>query len=274
MRARAVRACANCKAITLAANRPSTTTTPPRISLSLPTQRARGVPVDAYGAGGAKSVADLFEEVALGESALGVCAADGRPERRVSVVSLDIVADDDDGADADAAAIDGGAPRPRRPRRVLREVRQRLPDGRERARGLPLSEKMRPGERWQDAALRGVEEELGGAPLPPRWRDAFKLDEASYTCTERVLEASPSYPGLRSLYSLHRARARLPGCLPAGPFRTEEVAEARPGGGGSGGGGVLVTWWEWRDDEEEAEGEDPFSAQQGGGGGRGGKGEQ
>ena len=50
--------------------------------------------------------------------------------------------------------------------------------------------------------------------------------------TERM--ASPSYPGLVTLYTMHRVAAALP-CLPQGPFDTEEAA----------GGGVLRTWWEW-----------------------------
>jgi hypothetical protein len=43
---------------------------------------------------------------------------------------------------------------------------QVLPNGTLRSRGLPLSEKLLPGERWQDAVARGVAEELG--PVLPR----------------------------------------------------------------------------------------------------------
>jgi len=38
---------------------------------------------------------------------------------------------------------------------------QILPNGNRRTRGLPLSEKLLPGERWQEAVVRGVVEELG-----------------------------------------------------------------------------------------------------------------
>ena len=38
---------------------------------------------------------------------------------------------------------------------------QVLPNGSRRPRGLPLSEKLLPGERWQEAVVRGVVEELG-----------------------------------------------------------------------------------------------------------------
>lgn len=40
-------------------------------------------------------------------------------------------------------------------------VSQVLPNGSRRPRGLPLSEKLLPGERWQEAVVRGVVEELG-----------------------------------------------------------------------------------------------------------------
>jgi hypothetical protein len=46
---------------------------------------------------------------------------------------------------------------------VLYEERQVLPDGRERRRNLPVSEKLLGGEGWREAALRAVREELGPA---------------------------------------------------------------------------------------------------------------
>ena len=49
---------------------------------------------------------------------------------------------------------------------TLVEEEQVLPNGARRKRGLPLSEKLIRGERWQDAAVRGVLEELGPV-LPP-----------------------------------------------------------------------------------------------------------
>lgn len=52
---------------------------------------------------------------------------------------------------------------------VLIEAGQRLPDGRLRQRGLPLSEKMIGQECWQAAAVRAVSEELATA-LPQDWQ--------------------------------------------------------------------------------------------------------
>ncbi|KAI8470363.1 MAG: hypothetical protein J3K34DRAFT_260047 [Monoraphidium minutum] len=150
---------------------------------------AHGVPTAEYGVGTAKSVADLFEEVQKGESVLQL--VEGAPTRAVSVLSLLIT-------------NDAG--------QVLTEARQRLPDGRERARGLPLSEKMLPGEGWRQAAARAVAEELGSA-LPPGWRTQFELREGSHATSLRRL-ASPSYPRPRD--GLHDAHRRGGAALPAG----------------------------------------------------------
>lgn len=57
---------------------------------------------------------------------------------------------------------------------VLIEAGQRLPDGRLRQRGLPLSEKMIGQEDWQTAAVRAVSEELATA-LPQDWRQQVRL---------------------------------------------------------------------------------------------------
>jgi hypothetical protein len=58
---------------------------------------------------------------------------------------------------------------------VLIEAGQRLPDGRLRQRGLPLSEKMIGQEDWQAAAVRAVSEELATA-LPQDWRQQVSFD--------------------------------------------------------------------------------------------------
>lgn len=51
---------------------------------------------------------------------------------------------------------------------VLQEEYQVLPNGVTRARGVPLSEKMKASEAWSDAVLRAIKEELGSVlPLSP-----------------------------------------------------------------------------------------------------------
>jgi hypothetical protein len=44
---------------------------------------------------------------------------------------------------------------------TLVEAQQILPNGNVRQRERPLSEKLLPGERWQEGVMRGVKEELG-----------------------------------------------------------------------------------------------------------------
>jgi hypothetical protein len=48
----------------------------------------------------------------------------------------------------------------------LREACQVLPDGRERRRNLPVSEKLLSSETWRDGAVRAVCEELGSVTGP------------------------------------------------------------------------------------------------------------
>lgn len=64
---------------------------------------------------------------------------------------------------------------------------QVLPNGNRRVRGLPLSEKLLPGEAWQEAVVRGVVEELGPI-LPPN-------PQASVRCVGALPAPLPA-PGL------------------------------------------------------------------------------
>lgn len=88
----------------------------------------------------AKTVAMLFKEWRLGEAQLELTDA-GCPLRKVQFVSVKIVEE-------------GGV-------RTLIEASQTLPHGVHRVRGRPLSEKLLPGETWQQGARRGIQEELG-----------------------------------------------------------------------------------------------------------------
>jgi hypothetical protein len=78
---------------------------------------AGGVPLADWGRGEAKTVGDLWAEVACGETTLG----DNPPRRTVSVVQVLI----------------------RRGERALTEIEQEMADGRRRARGWPPSEKLK-----------------------------------------------------------------------------------------------------------------------------------
>lgn len=134
-----------------------------------------GVDTASYGRGAAKPLAFLLEEVHEGETVLTV-APSGTPLRLVSVLNVTLLND--------------------RGQRLV-EARQVLPSGNVRTRGLPLSEKMLPGESWQAGAVRAVKEELGPV-LPP----AYQLEIRSETYREQVEEKeSQSYPGLTSRVS-------------------------------------------------------------------------
>ncbi|PSC69517.1 hypothetical protein C2E20_7044 [Micractinium conductrix] len=122
---------------------------------------------------------------------------DGRPQREVSV--LNVLLQNSQG-------------------QILYEDEQVLPNGARRARGLPLSEKLLPGERWQDAVVRGVIEELGPVlPADPK----VEVDEGSMRETVETKE-SKSYPGLLSRYVCKRVSASVVSGLPEGAFATDE----------------------------------------------------
>lgn len=174
---------------------------------------SHNIPTELYGQGKAKKMEQLFEEVENGESILRL--VDGAPLREVIVLNLLLVNED---------------------RKVLRETRQQLPDGRVRVRDLAVSEKMMPGEGWREAVVRAIAEELGSV-AKSGWQEKLVIDDGSYASKTEDM-ASPSYPGLVTAYTMHCVRAQLPRCLPREPFKTEEQ---RPDG-------KMVTWWEWREE--------------------------
>jgi hypothetical protein len=271
------------------------------------------------GSSSSKTVEDLFGEVQAGESQLFEQEEEGpggqqrrwrRPLRRVAVVSLTLLSPSSSPSSASASSLSSQ----RRPL-ALAEASQVLPDGRVRRRGLlPLSEKMRPedGGCWRAAARRGVQEELGsvvaaaaaaaaaeaeaeaegrgaeaeaatgGAAAAAATLPLVSLDESSHTVEQSPLRDAASYPGLPTLYVVHRARgwlcprafaSVLPAALAAAaaarkreggvaagqaaaaaaaaekgqaPLEFETVEEVR----GGGGGGLLRTTWRWVDEAE------------------------
>lgn len=75
--------------------------------LKIVPQASHGVPVEQYGRGSAKSVADLYEEVVQGESALRL--AGGAPRREVAVLNLLIT---NDAGEVRTCCLDGSRPPP------------------------------------------------------------------------------------------------------------------------------------------------------------------
>lgn len=126
-----------------------------------------------WGEGNAKSVMQLWSEVSSGE----VTLLENPPRRIVNVVQVII----------------------RRERQVLLEVEQILENGNRRFRNQPPSEKIKPGENCQDAALRCLQEELSVHP------ESIKLSRRCQTRTE--LQDSFSYPGLLTEYTFHMVDA-------------------------------------------------------------------
>ena len=183
-----------------------------------------------YGVGGAKSVEQLREEIAKGESLLRT--EGGRLERVVEVLSVMVRGR-------------GGT--------FLLEDRQVLPTGESRSRrGVFLSEKLVPGEDWRAAVPRAVTEELGSLRAADSDEFEIRVDEATYrkTVAEKV---SNSYPGLLSKYHMHTVQAEV--TLASAPLPAEyfDTWEPRPGG-------RLRTFWRWGPaDSADGEGENLWS---------------
>ena len=168
---------------------------------------AGGGALAAWGVGGAKTVADLWAEIACGETTL----RDDPPRRAVAVVQVFI----------------------RRGEQTLTEVEQELNDGRRRARGWPPSEKLKGGEDVLGAARRCLAEELGFVvPIEKLCEDAPPIEHTS---------DSPSYPGLPTTYRVHTvalAADDLPGPpLPDADFWRDNAAPADP---------IRRHLWGWR----------------------------
>lgn len=141
---------------------------------------ARGVPVELWGVGQAKTVAHLLAEVEAGETLLHDLA-DGRLLRIVSVVDIIVTY---------------------RGRRLV-EDHQRFADGRVRRRNIPASlmEKVTPGENPLRAARRALAEELGINDRALAFTGHRKAQHSTM---------SPSYPGIATSYTTDTFDAELP----------------------------------------------------------------
>ncbi|CAJ2641837.1 hypothetical protein L195_g015704 [Trifolium pratense] len=149
---------------------------------------------------GTKNVHNLWLELSQGETSL---ADSDPPVRTVQVVTVRVIGKDG---------------------KILVESHQELSDGEVRERGRPLSEKMKPNEEPESAAVRGIKEELGSViGAETEVCDIVTIDPNSYEM--RVEERnSGSYPGLPGCYVLHILNATVEG-LPEGDFCTYEVDE-------------------------------------------------
>lgn len=166
---------------------------------------AQAIDVGAWGRDGAKRVADLWHELASGDCVLQAAPA----VRQIQLVAVRIQRGDD----------------------VLLELAQELADGTRRERLILPSEKMRPGEDVLAAARRGLLEELHLAPAD------VELLPDSYRLRRRQMD-SPSYPGLPTVYLIHRLDAIVPG-LPDADFWRDNLAFGA-------GDPVRRQQWGWR----------------------------
>lgn len=152
---------------------------------------------------GTKNVHNLWLEISEGETSL---ADSTPPVRTVQVVTVRVIGKDG---------------------KVLVESHQELSNGNVRKRGRPLSEKMKPNEDPESAAMRAVKEELGSLIFENRDDldicEIVRIDPNSYEM--KVEERnSDSYPGLPGCYVLHSLNVTVEG-LPEGDFCTFEVDE-------------------------------------------------
>lgn len=150
---------------------------------------AHGIDTSSWGAGGTKTVENLWDEYVNGE----ITFKNDPPTRIVQVVQVFI----------------------RRGNRILLEVEQEFENAQRRSRNQPPSEKMKAGESYVTAAVRCLDEELGLG------RNEIAFVGSGYEKVEAVTE-SPSYPGLRTRYTFHSIEAVAKG-LPDDDFWRENV---------------------------------------------------
>lgn len=133
-----------------------------------------------FGKGVAKSWQSLVDEIQSGECQ--ILWSGDRPIRQISVLKIQILADE-------ASDFPGAS---------LYEAYQEFLDGRRRSRDLfGLSEKIKPGEDLDTAAVRALQEELGinSSQVAVQLDPEQKVEE----------KESPSYPGLVTRYVFHAA---------------------------------------------------------------------
>lgn len=146
----------------------------------------RKIDTRRWGAGEAKTVAELFHELWAGECE----PLTDQPHRVISVVKVRVL-------DTDAQGT-----------WQLYETKQKFcRDGRTRPRNRPLAEKVRPGEEPVATARRGVLEELGSVlgAAPSIVVDEGNLEEWAET------RMSESFPGLETVYKLFQVDVRVEG---------------------------------------------------------------
>jgi hypothetical protein len=166
---------------------------------------SRHISWEVWGSARSKTISNLWKEYEKGE----ISFRDHPPTRAVRVVQIIL----------------------RRENSMLLEIAQEFGDGRIRRRELPPSEKIIAAESQFEAAERCLREELGLNSLH------IQLLNATVASYERVAD-SPSYPGLRTHYTVYTIDAAVEG-LPDEDFWRENKAAAE-------GDPVKRHLWGWR----------------------------
>lgn len=142
-----------------------------------------GINISIWGTDKAKTIEHLQKEIEEGETIL-TNNENGELIRNLTVVDADVCYTTKEGKQY-----------------RLKEEKQIFKDGRERQRNLgqAISEKIKPNEDPKIAIARGIKEELG---------IESEIDLTKIGFTKDVVE-SPSYPGLKTEYSIHKFKALL-----------------------------------------------------------------
>ena len=140
---------------------------------------------------GTKTIHHLWAEMVAGETVL----QDNPPLRLVQAVEIIIYQGE----------------------RILVEVAQEMEGGGMRPRHYPPSEKIKRGETYQQAAIRGLQEELHVSPT------AVILHPETYRQHQQQIP-SASYPGLDTRYHIHSITVEVAG-LPPHDFTTTEASD-------------------------------------------------
>lgn len=142
-----------------------------------------GIDFSSWGTGKSKTIDHLIEEVYVGETKL-VKDENGGVVRKLSVIILHVTCQTPDGKTW-----------------LLKEDKQVFNDGRERKRNLngSIFEKIKPDEDLEVAASRALSEEL----------NIKDVNQIKFGNDEIETLDSPSYPGLKSMYTKHNAEVQI-----------------------------------------------------------------
>ena len=182
------------------------------------TLERHGVDTIMWGAGRSKSIDDLMKEISTQDCILQLMH--GTVYRCVGVVKLVVRSPD-------------------MPGHHLVCYQQLMADGRVRPRNVLVSEKKKPNELPQRAAMRAVQEELGSVEGIDR--EDIVIRTATHLHWVET-EESPSYPTLQTRYELHQFEVKVRG-LPSETFVSQEPGDTK--------GSKKKHFWYWCPDSED-----------------------